>query len=98
MNQKMLIADCLDVIAGAVLTQLNIGDVLDWIYTGILIASIILSIVLKIKSVMEDKKITAKEIREIQDEVNKGLEAIDKEKEKQTKKSQDKTEEGREDR
>lgn len=97
MNQKMLIADCLDIISGAVLTQLNIGEVLDWIYTGILIASIILSIVLKIKSVTEDKKITAKEIREIQDEVNKGLEAIDKEKEKKTKKSQDKTEEGQED-
>lgn len=76
MNAKMVIADILDVCAGVILAQIQVSEVLDWIYTGLLIASIVLGIILKIRSALEDKRISSEEAKEIQEEVNKGLKAI----------------------
>lgn len=95
MNSKLVMADCLDIFSGIFLSYLNVGDVLEWIYMGVLIASLVLSIFLKVKSALEDKKITAEEMKEIVDEAKKATDIIKDEKERIE--SQNKTKEGQED-
>lgn len=95
MNSKLVVADCLDICSGIFLSRLNVGDVLEWIYMGVLIASLVLSIFLKVKSALEDKKITAEEMKEIVDEAKKATDIIKDEKERIE--SQGKTDKGQED-
>lgn len=82
MDTKFIIADACDVLAGAFLSVIDVSEVLDWIYTGLLIASILLGIFLKVYTAVKDKRVTAEEAKEIQDEIKAGMRAIEEQSEK----------------
>lgn len=73
---RLLIADCFDLISVLILEQITTTEVLNWVYTGLLIASIILGIVLKIISALRDRKVTKDELEEIKKEVDEGMKKI----------------------
>lgn len=97
MDVRLIIGDACDIVAAAVLSVMNVSEVLDWIYTGLLIASIILGIVLKITGALKDRKVTAEEAKEIKEEIEKGMEAIREQSEKLANDSADNGEKGEED-
>lgn len=82
MDTRFIAGDACDVIAAALLSVVNVSEVLDWIYTGLLIASIVLGIVLKVTAAVKDKRVTAEEAKEIQDEIKAGMRAIEEQSEK----------------
>lgn len=85
-NAKMIIADLLDLVSGVILSQIDVSEVLDWIYTILLIASITLGLVLKISSAVKDGKITREEAESIKKAVDEAKSEVKEEKEKEDKK------------
>lgn len=85
-NAKMVIADLLDLVSGVILSQIDVSEVLDWIYTILLIASITLGLVLKISSAVKDGKITRDEAESIKKAVDEAKSEVKEEKEKEDKK------------
>lgn len=85
-NAKMIIADLLDLVSGVILSQIDVSEVLDWIYTILLIASITLGLVLKISSAVRDGKITRDEAESIKKAVDEAKSEVKEEKEKEDKK------------
>lgn len=85
-NAKMIIADLLDLVSGVILSQIDVSEVLDWIYTILLIASITLGLVLKISSAVKDGKITRDEAESIKKAVDEAKSEVKEEKEKEDKK------------
>lgn len=86
MNSRMMIADCLDLVSGVILANIQVSEVLDWIYTILLIASITLGIVLKVISAVKDGKVTKEEAEEIKKAVDEAKNNVQEEKDKEDKK------------
>lgn len=86
MNSRMFVADCLDLVSGVILAQIEVSEVLDWIYTILLIASITLGIVLKLVSAAKDGNVTKDEAEEIKKAVDDAKQEVQKEKEKEDRK------------
>lgn len=70
MTNRLMLADGLDVLSYVLLTYITTGDVLSWIYTGLLIVSLLLGIVLKIIAAIRDGKISEEEQAEIKKEID----------------------------
>lgn len=70
---RLMIADCFDLISVLILEQVTTTEVLNWVYTGLLIASILLGIVLKIISALRDRKVTKEELEEIKKEIDEAM-------------------------
>lgn len=70
MNNKLILADGLDVLSYVLLTYITTTEVLSWIYTILLIISLALGIGLKILSAVKDGKISREEVEEIKKAVN----------------------------
>lgn len=86
MNSRMMIADCLDLVSGVILANIQVSEVLDWIYTILLIASITLGIVLKVISAVKDGKVTKEEAEEIKKAVDEAKNKVQEEKDKEDRK------------
>lgn len=70
MSNRLVLADGLDVLSYVLLTYITTTDVLSWIYTGLLIVSLLLGIVIKVRSAIKDGKITKEEEAEIKKEID----------------------------
>lgn len=86
MNSRMMIADCLDLVSGVILANIQVSEVLDWIYTILLIASITLGIVLKVISAAKDGKVTKEDAEEIKKAVDEAKNKVQEEKDKEDRK------------
>lgn len=80
MKSTYFVADAFDAIACALVAQLSVNDILNYVYMAVLVFSIIMGIVLKIVSAVKDGKVTKQEAEDIQAEVEKALEKIEEEK------------------
>lgn len=76
MNNKLIFADALDLLSYVLITYVTTTEVLNWIYTILLSASLLLGIVLKIITMVEDKKITKEELEELKTELDKAKQEI----------------------
>lgn len=83
-----LIADVLDIVAYSCFLQVSTTEVLNWVYTIVLIASVVFGIVRKIISALQDGKITKEEQKEIEEEVNKLKQITDEAKKEDEKKEE----------
>lgn len=83
-----LVADVLDIVAYTCFLQVSTTEVLNWVYTIVLIASVIFGIVMKVVSALQDGKITKEEQKEIENEVDK-LKEITEEANKKEEKKED---------
>lgn len=81
-----ILADFADILAYAVFTQITADEVLNWVYTIILIVSVIFGIVMKFISALQDRKITKQEEEEIKKTMEQGLQEIKDEIEKESHK------------
>lgn len=70
MTNRLMLADGLDVLSCVLLTYITTTDVLDWIYISLLIVSLVLGIVLKIRAAIKDGKISEEEQAEIKKEID----------------------------
>lgn len=70
MNYYMLGADFSDVISYVLLSAITTSDVLQWVYTIILICSLLCGLILKIVSAVKDHKITEDELNDIQNQLD----------------------------
>lgn len=70
MSNRFVLADGLDVLSCVLLTYITTTDVLDWIYISLLIVSLVLGVVLKIRAAIKDGKITKEEEAEIKKEID----------------------------
>lgn len=84
-----LIADVLDIVAYSCFLQVSTTEVLNWVYTIVLIASVVFGIVRKIISALQDGKITKEEQQEIEEEVNKLKEITDEANKKENEEKED---------
>lgn len=76
MNNKLMLADAFDICSYVLVQNITTTDILNWIYTIILIISILLGIILKIVAALKDHKITKEEAEEIQKAVNEAKDDI----------------------
>lgn len=65
MNNRLLIADSMDIISYILLSYVTTTEVLEWVYTILLIISLALGISLKILSALKDRKVSKEEAEEI---------------------------------
>lgn len=84
-NTGFLIADMFDILAYAIFLQVTTTEVLNWVYTIVLIISVLFGIVMKIWSAVRDGKITKEEQDEIKKELDEDLRKIDEERKKEDK-------------
>lgn len=85
MNNKLLMADLIDVLSVALLQNVSVGEVLNWVYTALLIASLSLGIILKIAAALSDRKVTKDEAEGIKEAVDEAKSEIKEEAERQAK-------------
>lgn len=71
-----LISDICDIIAYVMFGQITPSEILEWVYTIVLILSVVFGIVLKIISAAKDRKITKQEQEEIKAEIKKELDDL----------------------
>lgn len=76
MNNKLIFADALDLLSYVLITYVTTTEVLNWIYTILLSASLLLGIILKIITMLEDKKITKQELEELREELEKAKQEL----------------------
>lgn len=93
MNYYMLGADCADVVSYVLLSAITTSDVLQWIYTIVLICSLLIGIILKVVSALKDHKITEEELEDIQHQVDDAKDQIKKELDNSGKKTESKEDE-----
>lgn len=84
-SNTMVVADAMDVLGYVFLANITTTEVLNWVYTSLLIASIALGIILKLVSVFKDKKVTEKELQELKEEVDKAKKKLEEETKKEDK-------------
>lgn len=77
-----LIADLCDIIAYTAFLQVTTTEILNWVYTVVLIISVLFGIGMKIYSAVRDGKITKEEAEEIRKEAEEDLKKIDEERKK----------------
>lgn len=77
MMNKMILADAADIVAYVIFQNITTTEVLDWVYTIVLIASVLFGIVMKVIAAFRDKHITDQEAQEIKDELKKTQEEIE---------------------
>lgn len=65
MNNRLLIADSMDVVSYILLSYVTTTEILEWVYTILLIISLALGIGIKIASALKDKRISKEEAEEI---------------------------------
>lgn len=65
MNNSLLIADSMDVVSYILLSYVTTTEILEWVYTILLIISLALGIGIKIASALKDKRISKEEAEEI---------------------------------
>lgn len=75
-NNGFIIADCLDLVAYVAYTNITTTEVLNWVYTIVLIISVVFGIVLKIISAVKDKKVTKEELEDIKKEMDDACEKL----------------------
>lgn len=78
MNYRLMLADVFDVFGGILIAQIQVSEILDWVYTILLIISILLGIGLKIYSAFKDGKVTEEEAKEIKKAVDEAKEEVKK--------------------
>ena len=79
-TDKLIIADSLDVVSYVLINTVTTQEVLNWVYTGLLILSLVLGIWIKIRTALKDKKITDEEIKEIKEEIDKEMKEVEEQK------------------
>lgn len=84
-NARLILADALDITSYVLLQTVTTEQVLNWIYTILLIISLLMGIVIKIISAVKDGRITKEEAEEIHKAVNEAKDII-KEESKENKK------------
>lgn len=82
---KLILADCFDMMSIIILENITTSEILNWVYTSLLIVSILFGIVLKIIAAIKDRKITKEEIEDIKKEVDDGIQKLTNEKNKENK-------------
>lgn len=80
-----ILSDMLDILAYSIFLQVTTGEVLNWIYSIVLILSVVFGIVMKIYSAFKDGKVTKEEQEEIKKEIDEGLHKLEDEKNKEDK-------------
>lgn len=75
----------LDILAYSIFLQVTTGEVLNWIYSIVLILSVVFGIVMKIYSAFKDGKVTKEEQEEIKKELDEGLHKLEDQKNKEDK-------------
>lgn len=65
MSNRLLIADSMDVVSYVLLSYVTTTEILEWVYTILLIISLALGIGLKIASALKDRKVSKEEAEEI---------------------------------
>lgn len=79
MNSKLLVADSMDVISYVLLSYVTTTEVLEWLYTIMLILSLALGIGLKIASAFKDRKISKEEAEEIKKAIDEAKNTVEEE-------------------
>lgn len=72
-----LIADICDIFTYTLFLQVSTTEVLNWVYTIVLILSVLFGIGMKIYSAVRDGKITKEEQDEIKKEIDDGLKKLE---------------------
>lgn len=85
MNYRLMIADVCDVLGGILISQIQVSEILDWVYMILLIISISLGIGLKIYSAFKDGRVTEEEAKEIKKAVDEAKEEVKKTQEEDKK-------------
>lgn len=78
MTNKLMLADGFDILSYVLLQNISTSEVLDWVYTSVLIISVLFGIVLKIIAAVKDRSVTKEELTEIKNEVDKAVEELNK--------------------
>lgn len=78
MTNKLMLADGFDILSYVLLQNISTSEVLDWVYTSVLIISVLFGIVLKIIAAVKDRHVTKEELTEIKNEVDKAVEELNK--------------------
>lgn len=76
MSNKLIIGDSLDIISYILISYVTTTEILNWVYTILLIISLGLGIGLKIASAIKDRKITKEEADEIAKAVDEAKNAV----------------------
>lgn len=79
MNNRLLIADSMDIISYILLSYVTTTEVLEWLYTILLIISLALGIGLKIAQALKDRKISKEEAEEIKKAVDEAKKRVEDE-------------------
>lgn len=79
MNNRLLIADSMDIISYILLSYVTTTEVLEWAYTILLIISLALGIGLKIAQALKDRKISKEEAEEIKKAVDEAKKRVEDE-------------------
>lgn len=85
MNYRLMVADICDVFGGILISQIQVSEILDWVYMILLIISISFGIGLKIYSAFKDGRVTEEEAKEIKKAVDEAKEEVKKTQEEDKK-------------
>lgn len=77
MSNRLLIADVIDIFSYLLLSYVTTTEVLEWVYTILLIISLALGIGLKIAQALKDRKISKEEAEEIKKAVDDAKKRIE---------------------